>query len=211
MARTHYVKSRRVGKKGEYVLRCQTCGESIEYGAPYKYFTMKMSYGGVKKAYHEACSIPASHRTTSRMGEIYDAQEALDLDACEDTDAMQAELASFAEAVRSVAEGYQESADNMESGFGHSTYQSEELAERASSLEDWADTLESVDFEEFEEPGDELRMEICETLPQEDDESEEDYDERIDAEVEVRTDELRDEWLSEQRDLAQQATDECPC
>jgi phage/plasmid-like protein (TIGR03299 family) len=74
MARTHHVKARRVGKKGEYALNCLTCGKPIEYGQPYQYFTMKLSYGGVKKSYHVGCEIPQSHRTTSRMGEIYDAQ-----------------------------------------------------------------------------------------------------------------------------------------
>jgi hypothetical protein len=149
MARTHFVQQRGRGKKGPFKeLRCSTCGQPIEVGKPYKWFKMKTTYGGIKKSYHPDCEIPASHRTTSRMGAIYDAQTQLgnDLAQAEDFDSIREVLEAFAQEVRQVAEEYGESADNMESGFGHETYQSQELRERSEALEGWADEIEQWDF-----------------------------------------------------------------
>jgi hypothetical protein len=186
MARTHDVKARRVGKKGAYELRCNYCGQPIEIGQPYKYFTMKMSYGGVKKSYHAHCKIPPSHRTTSRLGEIWDAQAALDFSECNTEEDCQGVLNDLAETVRSVAEEYSDSVSSMEEGFGHSTYQSEELQERVELLEGWADQLESFQSSESEPSS------------EEDDEDEESV-----SEWETFREGLREE--------AQSLADECPC
>lgn len=58
-----------------------------------------------------------------------------------------------AQEIRELAEEKRESASNIEEGFGHATYQSDELNETADNLESWADDLENVDLPEF--PGDE--------------------------------------------------------
>ena|SRR5262252_4666361 len=193
MAQTHYVKSRRVGKKGAYQLTCKSCGKPIEIGQPYKWFKQKTTYGGIKKSYHPDCKIPPSHRTTSRMGVIYDAQDTLDFGGCETVEDCQAELQSFAETVREIGEEYAESADNMEDGFGHETYQSQEIRERAEALEQWADDLESWEFSGDDEP-----VQGEEDVPDEEPESDDDYEQRLDA------------WRDEIRDDALNAAQETP-
>ena len=180
MARTHEV------KKSQKQHRCYGCGQPIEVGQPYKWFKMKMARGGIKKTYHTGCNIPPSHRTTSRMGQIWDAQASLDLSGATSEDEVLTELASFAETVREVATEYSESADNMESGFGHSTYQSDELREKGEALESWADDLENWSFNGDEEP------------TQDEGESDDDYEQRV------------EDWRQEIRDEAQGEVDNCP-
>jgi len=190
MAQTHYVKQRGKGHKGPHPeLRCQSCGKPIEVGQPYKWFKMKLSRGGVKKSYHTDCQIPPSHRTTSRMGQIWDAQAGLQIDGLETLDEIQTELQSLAESVREVAEGYTESASNIESGFGHQTEQGYELEDKGQQLESWADDLESFDFSD-EEP------------------QREDFDEGDDGQDEYETE--REQWLDNMRSEAQNEADNCP-
>jgi hypothetical protein len=187
MAQTHTV------AKSQKEHRCSACGQPIEVGQPYKWFKMKLARGGVKKSYHPGCNIPPSHRTTSRMGAIYDAQAALNLSGCETVEDVQSELQSFAETVREVAEGYAESADNIESGFQHETYQSQELREKSESLESWADELEQWEFSGDAEP-----VQDEEDVPDEEPESDDDYEARLDT------------WRDEVRDDAQNEVDNCP-
>lgn len=59
---------------------------------------------------------------------------------------------SKAEEIRELAEEKRESASNIEDGFGHATYQSDELNETADNLEQWADDLENVDIPSYPEP-----------------------------------------------------------
>lgn len=192
MARTHSVAARRGNpKRPDAVLTCQTCHQPIEIGQPYKWFKMKLARGGVKKSYHPGCSIPPSHRTTSRMGVIYDAQADLDFSGCESEEDCRAELESFAQTVREVGEEYTESASNIEEGFGHSTFQSEELTERAEALESWADELESWS-PDAEEP-DEI-----------------DEPDKTEEENEEAREEAKEAYLEALREEAQSAADECP-
>jgi hypothetical protein len=191
MARITTVRKRTVGKRGPQSMSCATCHQPIEYGQPYKWFKAKRSYGGVRYNYHPDCHIPPSHRTTSRMGTIYDAQESFD--PGETIDDIESALSEFAQTVRDVAEEYRESASNIEEGFGHSTYQSEELAEKAETLDSWADDLESVDLD-TDEP---------ETA---DDETPDDTDQQREAKLA----ETIEAWLEEQREKARDAVNECP-
>lgn len=69
---------------------------------------------------------------------------ALDVDLREDVSSVGDELSNIAEQVRGVAEEYQEKASNIEDGFGHSTYMSDEFQDQASELESWADEIESA-------------------------------------------------------------------
>ena len=232
MARTHQV------KKSQKQHRCSACGQPIEIGQPYKWFKMKLARGGVKKSYHETCTIPPSHRTTSRMGTIWDAQAALDLSGAESFEAIRDELTAFAETVREVANEYTESADNMESGFGHATYQSDELREKGEALESWADDLDQWEFS-GEEPDQDDFVKTDESYdndlaswegdaPERDDfpageEGDEQYD---DAESEWQSNEPSEddyqepdeeayqaaveEVLDEARDEAQNEADNCP-
>jgi chromosome segregation ATPase len=49
-----------------------------------------------------------------------------------------------AETIQGVAEEYRESAEAIEEGFGHSTYQSDELNEKADEIEDYANTIQEA-------------------------------------------------------------------
>jgi hypothetical protein len=60
--------------------------------------------------------------------------------------------AEKAEEIRGLAEEKRESASNIEDGFGHATYQSDELNETADSLEQWADDVENVEVPDLPEP-----------------------------------------------------------
>lgn len=188
MARTHYVAKRRVGSRGEYALRCTACGGSIEYGDPYKWVKVKRSYGGVKMSFHPDCVIKHVHVSTSRLAVIWDAQRELDFSGCEDAESCAQVLEELASIVRDVEAEYRESVEAMEEGFGHRTYQADELEERADALEAWADELESWDGSDVDEP---------EASPLTGDVSEDEQ-----AEWDTFVDDLRDS--------AQALADECP-
>lgn len=171
--------------------KCGKCGNEIEVGAPYKWVKTKSGpYGGTVKYRCSTCPVwRPSELSSSKMAEIMAAQEELDdqLPAAESVDDLESLRDNLAEAIRGVAEQYEESASNMEDGFGHETEQSMELRERAESLEAWADEVESVDFDDFDE----------------DDIGEEDPDE---DEIEAARDAHWEEQRSKLDDIAQ----ECP-
>lgn len=186
MARVHHVAKRRVGKRGEYVLRCTRCGQPIEYGQPYKWFKMKQARGGIKKSYHPDCEIKMADRSTSRLVPIWEAQQAFDTGSCDTVDELRAALEELAQVVRDVEQEYRESVENMEAGFGHRTYQADELEERAEALEGWADELEEWEPSDSEAP------------EQEEGQTDEEHEEAVDA------------WLDEIRGEADGLASECP-
>lgn len=140
MARTTHVKA------GTRARTCAACHQQIAAGEPYKWFKLKLQRGGIKKSYHPTCEIPRSHRTSSsQLGTLWDALDAAEKEVqnAETAEAVAEALQSAAEGVREASEGYAESASNIEDGFGHSTYVSEELQSKADELESFADELES--------------------------------------------------------------------
>jgi hypothetical protein len=145
MARVHHVK-----KSQKEQGPCQKCGIPIEKGVPYKWvaiMTGQRSSRTMKRC--DACRTwRPSELTTSKMAGVYAAQESVDdvrsewnpLD--DDTSALNDALCAAAESVREVADEYRESADNIEDGFGHPTFMSEELEQKADELGSWADEIE---------------------------------------------------------------------
>lgn len=135
---------------------CEKCSIEIEVGQPYKHITPKSGpYGGRTRfrcgkcpnwqvwEYSNSLSAQIERVTT----EAYDA-----IDSADDADEVSSALSSAAEGIRELAEEKREAAQNMEDGFGHSTSQSEELAEQADSLDSWADDIENADVPDFPEP-----------------------------------------------------------
>jgi hypothetical protein len=174
-------------------LKCGKCGVEIKVGDPYKWVKVKRTYGGV--TYYRCASCPRwrqSELSNSKMSGVYAAQERCDDEVYECTSVGELESLrdELAEEIRNVGEEYGESADNMEDGFGHETYQSAELREKAEALDGWADEIESTDFDEFDED---------EVDGDEDDETRED---------DIET--ARDEWIEEQRDKLSSIIQECP-
>jgi hypothetical protein len=174
-------------------LVCDHCHQPIEVGTPYKWVAVKRTYGGVTYNRHEGCpNWRQSQLSTSRMAEIYDAQEdaSTAIFSAETNDDLEAARDAFAEVVREVAEGYRESADNIEDGFGHPTGQSEELAGRADELESWADEIEDWSAD--------------------DNEPDEDDDGWTDDDGENPFQEAHDEWLSAAQESLDSLIGECP-
>jgi hypothetical protein len=182
--------------------KCEKCSAEITVGSPYKWVKVKRTYGGVTHVRCMSCPTwKPSELSTSKMAGVYAAQENLDdaIGSAETLDDLQTLAQDTAEAIREVAQEYEESADNMEDGFGHATSMSDELREKASDLESWADEVEqSVDgLDEFDVEA--VEAEVREEDPDLD-------DDEVEAEVESR----REEWLEEAREALSSVAQDCP-
>jgi len=214
MARTHIVQK---AQKDQGSCQSPTCSHEsreIKIGDSYKHFSIRAYKGGrgTKKVYHVDCHVPQSHRTTSaQLGMIYDAQETAqaELAALDNTatpDDFQAIAEGAAQGIREAGEMYVESADNMESGFGTSTYISDEIREKGEGCEGWADEIESAaqDIEEFDE--DLARGEAEEENDAEDFDEESERDDAIEEAIEDR----RQTWFDEQVSAIEDAINNQP-
>lgn len=137
------------------LLTCDHCHKPIEIGTPYKHISPKSGpYGGRTLNRHESCPTwqvwEYSSSLSARIAQIQDAFS-IDLSGVESPDDVTAALQAAAEAIRELAEEKRESASSIEDGFGHATYQSEELEQTADDLESWADEIENVSVPELED------------------------------------------------------------
>lgn len=134
---------------------CGRCNVEIKPGDPYKWIAPRSGpYGGRKLYRCGACPTwqvwEYSSSLSARIQQIqHDATT--DVGDLDSEGAMQDHLAGVAEQIRELAEEKRESAQSIEEGFGHSTYQSDELNEQADSLDDWANEVESADVPEVPE------------------------------------------------------------
>lgn len=136
--------------------KCDFCHEEIAVGDAYAIAPLK--YG--KKYRHTGKGHPTwqawdlSSAMWARVAQAVDgAEQALDsLGEFEDADDVQSVLGDLASEIEGLAEEREESASAIEDGFGHETYQSEELRQHAQNLQDFASELES--WEPSEEPPD---------------------------------------------------------
>lgn len=173
---------------------CGKCGKAIEIGMAYIHWSNRATKAGrgwrrVRCTDRECFPRRSEYSTTSdKLAQLMDAQDDAGntIDNTAEISELEAALESAAEIARSVGEEYEESAQNIEDGFGHETYVSEEIREKAQACESWADALESAaqDLEEFEDEQDE-------------DEDDEEYEAR------------REEHFEEQRSKATDALSEC--
>jgi hypothetical protein len=168
-------------------LRCGACGEPIKIGDAYKFVKPRTHKGarGTKLNRHETCpSWKASELTSSEFRRIiYAAAEGAPGASGETpdewTEALEALQDHYASAAKEAAECRQDAASNIEEGFGHETYQSEELRGEGDEAEQVGDTIEGIDVE----------------WNGDDEPSREDFDENHDGLVEYE--EAVDNWLSE--------------
>jgi len=158
MARVTYVKSAQ-GRKNGQPRRCYKCGTEIHPGDSYKWFANRIGRYSQRKDFCANCPVRPSDTTTSpHLSALYAAQESAEDQLAAGGELGLADIAQivreYAEAVREVGEGYGESADNIEEGFGHETYQSQEIREKADECDSAADTIESAadDIESLEDP-----------------------------------------------------------
>lgn len=180
---------------------CGFCHKPIEVGTPYKHVTIKKTYGGVRHVRHAGCPSwqpwELSDALWARVAQIQnDVQE-------NDPETMEAVI----EQIRDLASEKEEAADSLESGFGHVTYQSEEILRTAEELNGWADEIESAyqDLDGLEE------HEVAEVDPDDPDQQvvwactcEETFTEQEDAEqhAEIENSE-REDKMSEVYELIQ--------
>lgn len=159
MARVTYVKAAK-GRKDGRVRRCDKCGTEIKPGDSYRWFANRIGRSSQRKNFCATCPIRESDKTTSpHLQTIYAGQEAAeDALAVTDGELTLSDIAEavrgYAESLREASESYGESADNMEEGFGHETYQSQEIREKAEACESVADEVESIadEIENMDDP-----------------------------------------------------------
>ncbi len=147
-------------------LTCDHCRKPINVGDPYKWIAPRAHRAakGIKRNRHTTCPAWKPSQTTSsqHLATIYGAQEsaeeqitAVTVDTAEDTadaeEALKGIADEFVESIQEAVESYAESAQNIEDGFGHETYQSEELREKSEAIDDWSTDVASYDVEEFVE------------------------------------------------------------
>lgn len=133
---------------------CGKCRTEIQPGQPYKWIKPKSGpYGGRLMVRCDSCPTwqvwDYSSSLSAQVARIeHDAANAVD--NAESTDDVTAALTDAADAIRDLAEQKREGASNIESGFGHATYQSEELEQTADDLDAWADDVEGADLDDLE-------------------------------------------------------------
>lgn len=201
-------------------LRCEACGNPIEIGMSYKWVAPRAHRGatGHKRNRHVNCPAWKQSELTSsqHLATIYAAQEGAEdalasvtIDTVEDAEGVLETLreiaGDFADQVREASQSYEESAQNIEDGFGHETYQSEELREKSESIEGWADEAADVSLTDFDE-NDNLCSECSMVLEDEQhtDEKNEDYHEF------VSDDDVLQDWLQEQIDAVTDVINDNP-
>lgn len=205
---------------------CTKCGEPIVAGQAYVW--VKLRPGGprssLRLARHEGCpNWRQSELTFSKMRGVYAAEEELTdaVEAATTPEDVTSAMEAWSEAVREVAEEYRESAENIRDGFGHDTYRSEELDEKADELESWADDGESaLDGVEGMDDVESILCEAHETEPSDcvDCEHDEETDEVVEECDVHQTDpsdcadckEKRQEALNEAAEAATAHAGECP-
>jgi hypothetical protein len=212
---------------------CGKCGKEITVGSPYKHISPKSGpYGG--RTLYRCAECPNWHvweyssSLGARTAQIeHDASN--EASEAGDTDGLRSAAESAAEAIRELAEEKREGAQNIVDGFGHETSQSDELNDVADQLDSWADDVENIDFEEFDDgdaretKGEEVLAEYLSELADNGHTADgvvtlEDAVSKIpefDAEVfQSRVDEAvsdaEDEWVDEQREKLTDALGECP-
>lgn len=132
---------------------CQIHGGKILPGDAYKHITPKSGpYGGWQRSRHaEHPSWQVWEYSNSLSARIAQIQDGFTLDGLESEDDVTDALLNMAEEIRSLAEEKREGAANIEDGFGHSTYQSEELEQVADDLDSWADDVEGAEVPSTED------------------------------------------------------------
>jgi hypothetical protein len=192
---------------------CDSCHQPIEIGTPYKWIQPKTSAnGGRKRSRHESCpNWKVWEYSNSWSARIAQAVDGFSIETAESVDDVQAALDDVAAAIEELAEESATSATSMEDGFGHSTSQSEEAAERAESLETWADEIKQADIPDLPEPEEE-ECEYCggtgklaETVEGDEDTDPDEECTQCDGEGTITPEEPSEEQMNDWRDEVRDA------
>lgn len=137
---------------------CTIDGGEIKPGTAYKWIKPKSGpYGGRQRSRHAAHPNwnvwEYSDSLDARLQQIaYDATSGSG--DWESSDDVQNALDDLASQVEELGTEWAEKADNVEEGFGHSTYVSDELREKAEGLESWAEDIRNADIPDAPEVDD---------------------------------------------------------
>ena len=179
--------------------KCERCGNEITVGSPYKYVSPKSGpYGG--RTRYRCASCPnwqvweLSNSLSARIAQLQN-DWIVSADTDWDEEQVSSHLSEAAEAIRELAEEKREAAQNIIDGFGHDTYQSDDLNEIADNLDGWADYVESAD--------------VPEKPVEPDDEENEDDDDSVQEWDEYRSE--LDSWIDEVSSLIDSVMGESPC
>lgn len=199
--------------------KCDHCDEEIKVGQPYKWIEPN---GQRIRNRHEDCPTwkvwEYSSSLSARIAQIQEeGMNGFPDDATEESD-ISSFVEDLASQIRELAEEKRESASNIEDGFGHSTYQSDELNETADSLDEWAEGVEQVTLPDVPE-AEETTCDTCGGSG----EGEAQYDEEKDPEpcpdcegtgssfeAEEPSEEALQEWRDECRSAIEDALGNCP-
>lgn len=132
---------------------CGKCGTEILPGMPYKWIKPKSGpYGGRMMVRCGPCpGWNVWDYSSSLSAQVARIEHDADLTGVESVEDAQGVAEAAADAIRELAEQKRESASNIEDGFGHATYQSEELEQQADDLDTWADEVAETEFPDPED------------------------------------------------------------
>jgi hypothetical protein len=157
--------------------KCGRCGAEIQVGEGYYWWANKLpgSRSGYKQIRCSEHPPTLAERTPGRAGQWMQMEEGFgkqiaDTDSYTEDGEFSGLAQDIASEIRSFGEEFTESAENMESGFGHETEQSTELRERGDRIIEAADEIEGMDFDPSPEKGDE-----------DEDETDEQFEERLES------------------------------
>ncbi len=128
--------------------KCSRCQVDILKGE--SYYTYKHAYRSRSIRCLSHYPRPSELTTSDKLARLYGIQEELEdylkrsLGKATDVDEITGILTNAIDEARAVGSEYEESADNIVDGFGHETSMSEEIREKASACETWADSMESL-------------------------------------------------------------------
>jgi hypothetical protein len=171
---------------------CGSCGDELGVGSSYRWIKSRFGPRQVRCMKPECAFKPWETITNEKTSALVMAQCTVgdSIASAESLDDIKSALSDFADAVREVKDMYEESAENIRSGFDHDTYQSEEFDSNAQELDAFADDCESWDSGE--------------------DEPTEDDDDSWDHDAYESFDEAHDAWLDSVRDEANDQANEMP-
>jgi hypothetical protein len=195
---------------------CRHDSREIAVGSPYKWIQPS---GQRERNRHADCPTwhvwEYSSSLSARIAQIQ--HDGPGDDDVADADTARAWAEAKAEEIRELAEEKRESAANIEDGFGHATYQSEELEETASDLDSWADDLENVELPDPDDvEQDCLECDGAGEVEDEDDPLAEQHEDGRPAQVPCETCNgtgqvsSEEAWREEVLGALESALDECP-
>ncbi len=123
---------------------CGRCGDPLPKGCAYRHATPGFRGRKIKRCMKPECGFRQSELTTSKMAEVYAAQEDAEdnLNPATCLEDIRQALDECADRCEEVANEYREAAEAM-GGAGT------EMEDKADEIESWCDELRSFDEEEF--------------------------------------------------------------